>query len=279
MLEEYVESYNGNAVEGKRLYNNVARPLSTLFSVYTVKYFKGEENIVQKGPSAVFGTHERGALDVADLIKKYPRQLLFTANKEFFDRETALKTFESTIKRQFGKLGNLANMLLKPLAYAFFSYISPRLVRVGSIPVDIRGGPNDEAKEAIKRYINQNRDGAFVFLQYRKKQKHERGFYPLRALKNYLNKDLVPPKKIIIRRGGLKLFVDLFDDGKGTDIPITLVTMKTKFHIISPMLRTIINIAPPEYISRYHVKGNPDMTFQNCHQSLEKKLQEMWDNC
>lgn len=278
MLEKIINSYNGNYEDGKKLYNNVARTISTLFSVYTIKYIEGTENMVLKGPNLIIGTHERGALDVADLIKKYPRQLFFTANKDFFDRETALKTLEKSINRNFGKLGELANMLLKPLAYAFFSYISPRMIRVGSIPVDIRGGRNDEAKEAIKQYISQNRDGAFVFLQYRKKEKHERGFYPIRAIKNCINKDIIPKKKIIVRRGGLKLFVDLYDDGKGVDIPVTLVTMKTSLHVIPPMLRATIKISPPDYISNYHVPGDPEYTFQRCHQGLERKLQEMYSS-
>ncbi|MBN2052685.1 hypothetical protein JW756_04230 [Candidatus Woesearchaeota archaeon] len=275
-LDIRVEKYNGNHAEGKRIYNYRARPISAIFSSYTSRRIIGHNNIVTKGPNVIIGTHFRGALDVSDLILAYPRQLFFTANKELFNKQLAVKITERNIKRHLGKF---AAFYLKPLASLFFGYISPRMEKVGCIPVDLKTHDNERMKEAIQRYVAQNRDGAFVLLQYMKKTALEgkKMFFLSRHLKNLLDGKRAEKKETIIKKGGLRMLVDLYDDGKGVDVPITLISMKTKFNILPPWLRTTIRIAPPEYVSTYRMPGDSEKTFDNCKKNLENKLKAMYN--
>lgn len=277
-LDEHFQ-YNGNYKGGEKDYDEIGRTVCRTLSAITSVSVEGRENLVKEGRAFEIGTHLRGVLDPCDLVNlHYDKQLSFAVNKEWCDTELAVKTYlEHTLPYFAGKTTPFFQFLLKPIAYVFFSTISPRMIKAGQIPVDIRGGDNTEALDSLKEYIAKHQEGTFVFLQYQKKpKKNKKEFFLVSALKEKLNPKLAVSREPIIRRKGFRMIVDLYDDGRGIDIPITLIALRTNFHKTFPFFRTRIQIAPPEYVSTYAVPGDSDATFARSHEALETKLKEMY---
>lgn len=271
-------------------YFHRAKPLSVILSFYNSLKVEGLENIVRQGPNFIIGTHKAGMLDVTQLIRVYPKTLFFTANREWFDKEEAFKVLGRNVKNNLGKF---LDFMLRPLEYAFVTYISGRVGKVGSVPIDIQGGDNSYAKAYIKKYIQKHNNGVFVFLQYQKKRK-EAEAKKLILVKNlahlaagYLNRKNKEAEKasmkkpapvIIVKKGSIEILYDIYNHGQGTDVPVTLVAMKTKLRKKPWFVRTNIIISKPYFISEYYNKENPVNTVTAFQQVLEQDLSKMYQN-
>jgi len=246
----------------KRLYDKRARPLAGIAIFENKLFWRGAKNKVEGGPNIVVANHPGAHKDIGVLISLYTRQLFFTANKELFSYEEMNMLAEKYLGLWFRKAGPgvKANIMffLKPFTHIAVRYISSRIARVGTIPVDIRGGDNSEAKRVMEQYLLE--DKAVVLLQYN--NRHAPTKY------DPLNKEIHE-----FRYGAPSLAYKMFIK-HGVNVPVTPISLEGTYHPFRPFGKVKVNIGEPMYITDYLDVAEPVAAFK---EALEQRVVELYN--
>jgi len=126
---------------------------------------RGGENIPAQGPVILIGNHCGAFKDVMTLFRIVPRPIFFNANKQIFTRPEFSALTLKHLKRHMGRRGVFVNFLLNPFKFLVVDYVSSNIAKIGTIPVDLKGGDKREAVELCMDYLRRGR--AIVSLQGR----------------------------------------------------------------------------------------------------------------
>ena len=107
----------------------------------------GVDRLVREGPSLIVGNHCGAYKDVVTLFRVIPRPIFFNANKQLFSRAEFSYLVRKHLKRHMGRFGLAVNFLLNPYKSLFVDFVAANIAKVGTIPVDLKGGK----QEAIRR--------------------------------------------------------------------------------------------------------------------------------
>ena len=214
----------------------------------------GEENFIQKGSNIIVGNHIGSFKDVATLCKIVPRPIFFTANKMIFSKEEFNKLISIHLRRHMKNLSLFIEVLLGPIKSLFIDYISMKIEKVGSIPVDMKY-KKKIAVEKIHEYLRKGR--AIIALQGDGRVQAE---YP-------------HPYVTPFKRGTSIIAYSLMKEG--ISVPITpLAFFGTHFPLMVPK-KINVNVGRPMYISDYVREGRQD-TIEAFRSALEEKVKELF---
>jgi len=194
---------------------------------------RGAGNFVLTGPNVLVGNHIGSFKDVAVLFKTVPRPIFFTANRELFDAAEFHAVIRRHLERHFKEFGLTVNKLLGPFKSAFVRYVSSRIGRIGTVPVDISPGrQKGESLALVERHLRAGR--AVVALQGRG-----------RLRRMYSNPFIEPFKS------GVAHIAHNLRVRAGVDVAVTpLAFLGTHRPMLIPA-RVRLNVGPPLYIGDY----------------------------
>ena len=118
---------------------------------------RGAENFVRRGPAVIVGNHCGSFKDVAVITRIAPRPFFFTANKMILNREELSFLVRKHLKRHMGRIGLAIHFLLRPLLHLFVRFVSARVAKVGTIPVDMYNHGKRQAVETCQDYLRAGR--------------------------------------------------------------------------------------------------------------------------
>lgn len=217
----------------------------------------GAGNFVPSGPNILVGNHIGSFKDVALLFKVAPRPIFFTANRELFDVAAFQAVIRRHLERHFKEWGIAVNRLLGPLKSSFVRYVSSRIGRIGTIPVDI--SPGRQKGESLALVENHLRAGrAVIALQGRG-----------RLRRMYSNPFIEP-----FRSGVAHIAYNLYVRA-GLAVAVTpLAFLGTHRPMLIPA-RVKLNVGPPMYVKDY-LDGNPRETVERFRQAMESRVRSLF---
>ncbi|OGD11798.1 MAG: hypothetical protein A2Y86_06470 [Candidatus Aminicenantes bacterium RBG_13_62_12] len=218
---------------------------------------RGAENFVPRGPNILVGNHIGSFKDVALLFKVVPRPIFFTANRELFDVAEFQAVIRRHLERHFKEFGLTVNRLLGPFKSYFVHYISSRLGRIGTIPVDI--SPGRQKSESLALIENHLRAGrAVIALQGRG-----------RLRRMYANPFIEP------FRSGVAHIAHNLHVRAGLTVAVTpLAFLGTHRPMLLPA-RVKLNVGPPLYIQDY-LGGNAREPVERFRQAMESRVRSLF---
>ncbi len=217
---------------------------------------RGAEHFVSDGPNLLVGNHIGSFKDVALLFKVVPRPIFFTANRELFDPASFQDVVRRHLGRHFKEAGLAFNRLMAPLRTMFIRYVSSRIGRIGTIPVDISPARRKgEALARIEEYLRAGR--AVVALQGRG-----------RLRMNLPNPYLEP-----VRSGVSHLAHHLYVRS-GLSVAVTpLAFLGTQLPLFLPA-RVRLNVGPPMFVKDY-LGGEERESIERFRAALEARLRAL----
>ncbi|MBM3297621.1 MAG: 1-acyl-sn-glycerol-3-phosphate acyltransferase [Candidatus Aminicenantes bacterium] len=218
---------------------------------------RGAGNFVLSGPNVLVGNHIGSFKDVAVLFKAAPRPIFFTANRELFDDASFQAVIRRHLERHFKEFGLTFNRLLGPLKTAFVDFVSSRIGRIGTVPVDI--SPGRQKGESLALVENHLRAGrAVVALQGRG-----------RLRRMYPNPFIEPFKS------GVAHIAHRLHDRDGLAVAVTpLAFLGTHRPMLIPA-RVRLNVGPPLYIRDY-LGGNAKEAVERFRGAMEARVRALF---
>lgn len=215
----------------------------------------GQENFVKSGPNLIVGNHIGTYKDIAVLFKIVPRPIFFTANRQIFSRKEFDELIGQHLERHLKKFGLFLNLLLGPLKALFVQYVSSRIARIGTIPVDL-ANKKKETRQLIEDYLRQGR--AVIALQGRGRVKP----------------DDPNPYVASFKPGASVIAYNLFSHD-GLLVPVTpLAFFGTQKPFLIPA--TIkVRIGEPMFITDY-LKESVSSTIESFRQALENRVKTLF---
>ncbi len=215
----------------------------------------GREHFIIRGPSIIVGNHIGSYKDVATIYKIVPRPVVWTANRQLFNKREFKYLVRKHLKRHMKDFGMIANLILKPISLPLINYITKNISRIGTIPVDL-SKRKTHAIYSCQENIKRGR--TVVLLQGRG-----------RVMKKDPHPYIHP-----FRRGAAIISYNIFQETKEA-IPVTPVAMfGTHLAGIVPN-RIKVNVGRPMYINDYQADGFTD-TIERFRAALEKRTQRLF---
>jgi 1-acyl-sn-glycerol-3-phosphate acyltransferase len=218
---------------------------------------RGGGNFVPSGPNILVGNHIGSFKDVALLFKAVPRPIFFTANRELFDTVLFKDVIRRHLERHLKDFGRTLNKLLGPLKSGFVRYVSGRIGRIGTIPVDISPGrQKGESLALVERHLLAGR--AVVALQGRGRL---RRMYPNPFLEPF--------------RSGVAHIAHNLHVRSGLAVAVTpLAFLGTHRPLLVPA-RVKLNVGPPMFVRDY-LAGDAGETVERFRAALEERVRDLF---
>jgi len=215
----------------------------------------GREHFVAQGPSLIVGNHIGSYKDVATIYKIVPHPVVWTANRQLFNKQEFKYLVRKHLKRHMKDFGMIANLLLKPITVPLINYITSNISRIGTIPVDL-SRKKTHAIHSCQERIKRGR--TVVLLQGRG-----------RVMKKDPHPYIHP-----FRRGAAIISYNIYQETREA-IPVTPVAMfGTHLAGIVPN-RIKVNVGKPMYISDYMAGGFTE-SVERFRAALEKSTQRLF---
>lgn len=237
-------------------FENVIRRLGNLALVNKKIIVRGKENIVKEGPNIIIGNHIGSFKDVALLFRIVPRPIFFNANKQIFTRQEFSFLVKKHLHRHLKRFGLFLNFLLNPFKFLFVDYVSSRIAKVGTIPVDLYAHDKRDAIGRCEEYMHKGR--AIVSLQGRGRVKPKDS----------------NPYVALFGRGASIVAHNIYKNEK-ISVPVTpLAIFGTQVPFLVPR-KILLNIGRPMFIKDYWA-GEFDETVERFKNALEAAVHRLF---
>ena len=236
--------------EFKRLENTIHRLMKFALLGKSIS-LRGQNNFVKAGPNIIVGNHIGSFKDIAVLLSIVPRLIVFTANKQIFDKHEFNVLMRKHLKRHLKKIGLFLDLLIKPFMVPVINFITGNIAKIGTVPVEL----DTKKRMAIERCQDTVEQGrALILLQGRGR--------------------IVPEDKNpyvhTFRKGVAIISYNLYKEKK-ISVPITPLAMFGTHWPFPVPKRIRVNVGEPMFIKDFWAHSF-DETVENFRLALEERV-------